>query len=69
MCTYRSDLFMPFIEKILELLEYGTHIDTLLILAVCGFPLTSVYNSDSSNRAILIQNEDFKRITDYWFCE
>ena len=35
-----------------------THIDTLLILAVCGFPLASVYESDSSNRAILIQNED-----------
>ena len=39
-----------------------THIDTLLILAVCGFPLASVYDSDSSNRAILIQNEDLNTL-------
>ena len=39
-----------------------THIDTLLILAVCGFPLASVYDSDSSNRAILIQNEDLNAL-------
>ena len=39
-----------------------THIDTLLILAVCGFPLASVYDSYSSNRAILIQNEDLNAL-------
>ena len=39
-----------------------THIDTLLILAVCGFPLASVYDSDSSNRAIFIQNEDLNTL-------
>ena len=39
-----------------------THIDTLLIFTVCGFPLASVYDSDSSNRAILIQNEDLNAL-------
>ena len=39
-----------------------THIDTLLILTVCGFPLASVYDSDSSNRAILIQNKDLNAL-------
>ena len=39
-----------------------TKIDTLIILAVCGFPLASVYDSISSNRAILIQNEDLNAL-------
>ena len=39
-----------------------THVDTIPILAVCGFPLASVYDSDSSNRAILIQNEDLNAL-------
>ena len=59
---------MPFIEKLLELLEYEnshichtTHVtcpalahffNTLLTLAMCEFPLVSVYDSDSSNHVL-----------------
>ena len=31
-------------------------------LAVCGFPLAFVYDSDSSNLAILIQKEDLNAL-------